>query len=122
MAGVRDESEEKQPTRTRNFEGEGKTCLTESCIYCEAWAVIFLLCLSRKLYLKISVEYAFLPKALWGWDSFCGMLLLDSGGSGVRAEFSVACPSWLLLLNKLFLWNFPCQDLRPLTEVPTWHE
>lgn len=72
--------------------------------------------------LKISVEYAFLPKALWGWDSFCGMLVLDSGGCGVRAEFSVACPSWLLLLNKLFLWNFPCQDLRLLTEVPTWHE
>lgn len=72
--------------------------------------------------LKISVGYAFLPKALWGRDSFCGMLVLDSGGSGVTAEFSVACPSWLLLLNNLFLWNFPCQDLRPLTEVPTWHE
>lgn len=49
MDEVRDESEKKQPTRMRNFGGKGKTCLIGSCIYCEAWAVIFLLCLSTKL-------------------------------------------------------------------------
>lgn len=39
----------------------------------------------------------------------CGMMALDPGWCGVRADFPVACPSWVLLLNKLFRWNFPCQ-------------
>lgn len=49
--------------------------------------------------LKVSVNYEFLPKALWEWDLFygMGMLILDSGGCGAKAEFSVACPSWVLL-------------------------
>lgn len=51
------------------------------------------------------------------WDA-------DFGPGWVWGETWALCglPSWVILLSKLFLWNFPCQDLRPLTKVPTWHE